>query len=961
MRYHVVTSLCLATACLIAASVESKGQVQDRPASFVISNEVVAKNPGRYTATFSEGPVNNWLNIGYEPFAYRTKLHVRGNSSNELIVERSEIDGYNSYKSGMYDGATVRVYRPRNGKLEWVRTDTIKEHDASGWNTVNGYGSKLIPPSETSAEFVLPTWWRQGADQWVSIRTVNKSGHVSPAAPAVKVTVPNNVKKQTEPKLANLVAPPKAQDDKDDPQVAAPSGVKVNVDAETRVFTASWNHASQADVAGYQLLISDYAPQDQKGYHLYLKQSLTDPEKMLREDDMVFLDHELVSIDRKDFYSNRIYDAFAGKTPSIYPFDNHSERGDWALVKHPEPLPAEFYDHGQTCLEMTVKDDKPAEIRQYNFGHLQQSYYKVLDPAKTYIVEFWARQQGIADPSATFQFRQSRYNGKDKVAADFKIDTVWKKYSAELKVPFILDKNTSIGEMVLSFKGPGKIWVDNVRVYEKGTPFMDFSDEEYAELKYSDLEALRTHATIKTKRGYTMQMLTNAPGATSPGLSPHTLESLLTICKKGGVNPWLQIEMCMNESEWQGFVEYFAAPYDPAKDSPQSKPWAYKRYMQGQRKPWADEFPKIYFEISNETWNPMFSPWNFLGRNMKDQVTGKNYNSGALYGLLQEYVIETMKKSPYWSPELNQKMAFVIGGWSIQPSDSGYGQQAALLSPSSKYVTIAAYNGGWDEKESPAEPTDEFRFKTLAQTVQAAIPRADELQKWCLSKNDQFIAGTYEAGPGYNLNGLNGVKMTSAQVEAESRVMKSLTGGTATLDSFLARGQRGFALQNFFTYSRNRYYWTSHAPLTSGGQAYPAWKALVLYNREGQGDFLKINTESVPTADLPAPQKGSRKSVKDAPMVACYATREADRYNVFVLSRRIDAATPVSLKLPFKSAQTVTLFKMAGDPAAHNLDADNVKIETQSASADISADGRFVLEGGVPPAATYLLVFKGTQ
>jgi hypothetical protein len=60
------------------------------------------------------------------------------------------------------------------------------------------------------------------------------------------------------------------------------------------------------------------------------------------------------------------------------------------------------------------------------------------------------------------------------------------------------------------------------------------------------------------------------------------------------------------------------------------------------------------------------------------------------------------------------------------------------------------------------------------------------------------------AGPGYNLNGLNGASMNASQVEAETEVMKSQAGGTSTLDAFLARAYYGFQVQNFFTFARNR-------------------------------------------------------------------------------------------------------------------------------------------------------------
>lgn len=949
------------------ADPSSSETIADRPAEFRITAEVAATDPGRYTATFADGPLNVWLNAGYEPIHFRTKLHLLGDSANELIVEQAAIDGHNVYRSGLWEGARARVYRVRDGKLALVREDIVAEHHASGWHEVEGFGGKLVAPSQTTAEFALPGWWAEDVDQWITVVAVNKDGGTSPPANAARVRVPARPQPLGKPREALTVAAPRGRG-KLNAALPAPENVRVSVDEKTRVFTVSWDAVTSADLLGYGLRISDYPPDQHRGFRLVLKSSPVDPALHLKTGDMVFLDHQFSTFSRRERFSNRVFGASQNNFPSLIPFESGGAMGRWALAPHPAPMPEDFLDGGETCLALELTSDKPVEIKRYNFGHLEQSWYRVLDPKKTYVVEFWARQEGLADPTATFQFRQGSYSGANEVKASFRLAGQWQKHRAELRVPFMLETSGPIGEMVLRFRGPGKVWLDNLRVYESGADFCDFFPADYAELERAKLEALRTHSHIKSPLGYSMQMLTNAPGGNgfsgTEMLSPHSLVSWLRIFEKAKVNPWLQIEMCMSEPEWLGLVEYLNAPYDPAVDSPEKKPWAFKRYRQGRAAPWTDAFDRIYFEISNETWNPLFRPWIFNWLNMTDEVTGRRYESGELYGLFQEYVITTMKRSPYWTPELDRKFEAVLGGWAIQTDAKGYGQQAASNSPSSKHVTFAAYNGGWDEKEPPAEANDAFRFKALSQTVQQAIPRADELRAWLQAHNAghrvSAVLGTYEAGPGYNLNGLNNVRMTPQQVEAESQVMKSLAGGTATLDSFLARGERGFVLQNFFTFSRNRHYWTSHAPITAGGQAYPCWSLLALYNREGHGDFLKVQTLSVPTADLVAPERSRRASVKDAPLVACYATRSGDRCNVFVLSRRIDAATPVTLNLPFKSARSITLHRTTGTPASHNLDAENVKIETVSVPAAALQDGRLTLDGGLPPAASYLLVFEGT-
>src|SRR5436190_2141655 len=82
-------------------------------------------------------------------------------------------------------------------------------------------------------------------------------------------------------------------------------------------------------------------------------------------------------------------------------------------------------------------------------------------------------------------------------------------------------------------------------------------------------------------------------------------------------------------------------------------------------------------------------------------------------------------------------------------------------------------------------------------------------------------------------------------------------------------------------------------------QAYPSWKLIELFNNEGTGDMLRTEALSVPGIDLPAHHR--RTAVKDGPLTAVYATRRADRMNVFVMSRKLanyptagdDGYTPV--------------------------------------------------------------------
>ena len=215
------------------------------------------------------------------------------------------------------------------------------------------------------------------------------------------------------------------------------------------------------------------------------------------------------------------------------------------------------------------------------------------------------------------------------------------------------------------------------------------------------MTALRSHQFIKTFRSsYNMDQLTNPAGVIN-STGGNTLPQFFTILERLNLRPWLQIEFFMTPEEWLGFVEYLAAPFDPDVDSAENKPWAAKRVAQGRQAPWVDSFERIFFEISNETWNGLFSPWTFQA--MRDAKTQKTLDRGTVYGLFQEWVIDQLRASPYWSTELAQKFEFVIGGWAIQAGESGYGARAVAASPRSRHMTIAAYNGGWDEGEGPRQ------------------------------------------------------------------------------------------------------------------------------------------------------------------------------------------------------------------------------------------------------------------
>jgi hypothetical protein len=963
------------------------------PAQFDVTAVSVNDSPGAWTATMSDGPVNSWVDqASFEPMVMRRKWHATGSSSNELIIGESNIHYYNSYRDGLYDGAAVRIYRIANGAFVKIREDTIAHHYSSDWIECVGDGeTELIDPAVTTATVNFENWYKND-EYHFTVVAVDAQGNRSSKATPVTVfweewTDYEGDESNTLIDFAAVDASNNSNLEADMDAPATPANLAAEYDPATGLITLTWDAVEDDALAGYAVFYCDRDPENLNGYHLFLTDSPTDPDLYVQTGDMIFMEKEMTSWDKRIYLSHRVYDTGAfGGTVGVIPY-HVDDANTWELVAHPTDngsLPEELeLQGGQTCLQMDVNTNKTFYMAQYNYASTGQTWYEVLETNKTYVAEVWLRQANMDDPTVSFGL--TAHYSSTISTTDFEVTDEWQKFTTTFTPETVYtNSGGSVGQMRLSFNGPGTLWVDNFRVYDQEAEYMDFLPKDYEALEQSGLQYLRTHSTIKSGWGYTMDMLTNPRGVMGKrgwngSNSDHTLDSLLTLMETANIKPWLQMEMYMSEDEWLGWVEYMAATYDPDVDSPEDKPWAYKRYLQGHEAPWTDSFDDLLFEISNETWNGLFSPWTFMGYSMTDRETGSAYSSGELYGLWQEYVIGILRSSAYWTDAVDDQFEFVLGGWAAQRTSSGYGQTAATMSSNSLHMTVAGYNGGWDEGESPAEANDETRFKTLAFAVQAAEPRAamlaTTLAEMQESGDADYMLGTYEAGPGYNLNGLNGVSMDADQVEAESQVMKSLIGGTATLDSFLMRAAYGYDLQNFFTFSRNRNYWVSHARWYNGGQAYPCWSALSLYNRYAVGDHLLVNCESTPTYDLE--ETDSRDALDHAAMTAVYATQQDDRFGIFCISRKMDeypyagddGFTPMSVRLPFTltTDSTITLHKLTGDTRSHNLDSNSVHLVTESLSTNLFSQS-FVLneetgadDRGLPPASTFLYVFDHVQ
>lgn len=932
---------------------EADPETYHKPAIFEVTEEIVNPDVQPFAATISS--IGNSLfpfTSGYEPLSWRSRWFASEDAKGKAIVGPS-LSHHNTLGDGLLDGGWVRIYRIQDAEMRVIAESKIPENGfvLRGWNVTSS--SRAIPVG--TEEFLLkwPIWEDTKRPYWYAIATIDKQGDVSEPSVAVEVIPPANF--ADAPKIKHESINVRGRSDGELP--SAPNNLKSEVVGDGTV-RLTWDPVEGEDVAGYLLLSSYFAPSEMEGFFI----RLDDPNVEVLAGDMIVAGKYLKGF-TSDMISPRIYgasrawkDLFGNRFRVLGLQDTPKNGFSWQLVDHTPDTIVE--DAGETYLQLTLEPGAaPYSLGDYTHSGSAQGFREVLKPTE-YKIDFWMRYEGESSPAVPFTV-----DGYDIEPLVFHPTSEWQRFTGIVTIPSVMEGKVSFRSQLL-LSEPGIYSVDNLRFYRADTDYLDYTPEDYQRLKESGMSALRTHGPIKTGRStYSMEQFLNPAGVLTGIRYSNTLPQMLGIMEKAGVDPWLQIEFHMSPEEWLAFAEFMAAPYDPTKDSPETKPHAAKRYAQGREKPWIDAFDTVYFELSNETWNGLFHPWLF--ENMPDAVTGQMYNGGNVYGMFQEHVIDMLRSSPYWTAEMEAKFDFVIGGW----HNGNYGIDAAQYTPNSTYITNANYNGGWDEGEGAVRLNKPSYFNILMHVNQVTHPRSQKFVDAIAPINESrpadnpALLGVYEAGPGYLLSGLGAVNLSDQRILEQELVMKSRTSGVGTLDSFLARARDGYRLDNFFTFGEGDT-WSSHAEWYRGGQAYPQWMVLSLVNKLNTPDMLAVKATSVPAIDLPGWKR--RVAVDDAPLAACYAMQGEERLSVFLINRKLadypqagdDGQVPFTVNLPISSAESVRVYYLSGDYDTENYTAPNVELIEEELQAE-KFDG--TLQVTLPAASMRVFVLDGVK
>jgi hypothetical protein len=961
---------------------------------------------------------------GFEPVSIRRTYRVTKAGDNWVEVDRGGAGGYALWGSGLFSGARARIYRlvdkdgnvlpPKSAtdpyfnvslanRVELVRDTTIIPKGSAGFPKggfiVSNYSSLKNPVTNAPAAVDSKTFTYTDSfslsptePAYYVVRAVDNAGNTSGWSNEVSGTPARGIA----PTPTLKFAVPKAESNGDKTAPEPPSNLKAVAGAGS--ITLSWDASPATDVSHYEIFRAE-APLDQQVQRMYF----SGQGPALAVNDYIFLEAERTEFPNEDF---NVRVRPRNDDDMRWPWTSEGGKVSFSLVKHPAPVPTEWKDGGQTAL-LVEADAGPKKLTQiFGVGTNQEKearWWGQLEAGKNYRMEVWLCQQDLAD-NGTVEFGFSGRDAKfTALKKQFNISDQWQKVNFDFTAPDF-PKTTPHFGWQFRFTGPGKLWMDNLRIFrydseaDLNKPYVP--NRTYlntllaAQPTTGPKAALRAYGpmfnegSMKSQFGYFPQSRLSFSwypqiNSNNNMTLAHSLEFMYQTgdSPETRMRPWLTWQIYYNEKEWQDLAEYLGAPYDPAKDTPQTKPYAYERFIQrGHGRPWSDDFAEIIFEFGNETWhNGAMANWDGFDRFKSIRPGAPDW--GPEYGFFTQYFFSQITKSPYWkSSGLDRKVRFNMGGFydgRIRPDGviTGYAETAIQHAPLVTQIGHANYVGPkWETGEKAlTEFNNDGLFRMLLGWVNgssAADLRAGQVavQKKLAERGINYDLTAYEGGPsGFMVPGSKGA--TPEVVAVTQLYGKSKAAGVAALDAWLDCSRLGYTYQNYLVYGQG-INWNSHTALWEGFRPTPGWLYMMMRNRHASGGMVEVEKVSAPTAPV---------GQKELPLVGAYAFRDGSKYAVFVLSRKVkgqavgtdfaEGFTPVKLNLPFSQAAKVTQYYLTGEAGDSNLNEEKVKFESREIPANsIAANKTFTIDaktgggtGGLPAGTAFLYVFEGTQ
>ncbi|HEY0214474.1 MAG TPA: hypothetical protein VGC40_12960 [Paenirhodobacter sp.] len=828
------------------------------------------------SVTASGGWNGSSFGAGFAPGVLSNFSLVQNMIADRVIL--SGLDYYTTYAPAMYEGAEVEFRRISNGQMVHVGTAKMTQ--------VRFPLRALLPSASTQAisgttfRHKLDSWNRRNVPYWYAVSAIGADGKMGIRSPWASYVATGTDSEISVPTAQTVTIPSRAEGG----TLPAPALTLTAIGGVT--VDLSWSAVSGA--AGYVVWLAYNDPAtwpDTVGeFRLQALQG-----NMPQTGDMVIWRKEVLNM-TPEMFCARVHgasSAYSGLYPSVIEnaLVSTTKPADWEIRTWAEnEKPAE--DLGRYYLRRTIPAGAQAADGIYWSGGAGQTYYHRKKQGEVLVVDVWIR----ASKPVTLRFTSGQ---PGEVSQSFVVGTDWQKYHLTSDFAPEPTGTSAYRWVILAPAGDTELTVEyaQLRVRLGGSDYGALRPELAQSLLPG--QKIRDHSLIKTRPAtYTAKTVTNPVGE---GYKGRTCGQHMDLCRTYGATPWVQLEWALFKEDWLLWAEWLAENHA--------------------------DFDTIMLELGNENWNSISAFWTLYG--MKDATTGETISAGAVYGLMTRMVYGWLQESPFWSV-LADKIEMVLGGHLL----SAYGEQAYARCPEAKYVMVASYNGGWDTgTEKPEETGAAFRRilsfaggeARMAVREAALAEIAATLGK---TVGTDVFHDIYEAGPGYQMNGLNGASMTAAEIIAQECVVKSRAAAAAQVDAICAAWKRGW-LSNWFVLGRGNY-WTSHSNEYVEYLTHAAGRMI----GESMGASFRIH-------DIHPLVMTTQDSVDDIAIYAFESLAHPGRWLLAVLNRAIDRSVlapddplydaadtglrPVTIHTGFRSATGCRVFQGGlGNMRAHN-------------------------------------------
>jgi hypothetical protein len=874
-------------------------------------------------------------NLEFRPFQSIQWLVV-----SDVVGDRVFFDNffpYNEHPNGFMEGGTCFSQKITGGIL-------TRSSDMS----IQAWHSRPLTRFQTQDDGYVATgttWraqylghYKPGAQLWYALAAVDANGDQSEWVYTSPVTVPTSPQAITP---TGNVGEARVLTGVVNTGITAPQNVSITTENSGNTPVISWD----AVASGHGVVIRrvDYDPAVSTLHQCCDLQS-GEGANVAVGDILTVRKAFPPSTSRDEF--NVIRNFFTQDTIDVSPINTNQDPATGSVS-----VSYENQDTVQPTMQVTLASGASATIRRKCLGGVDQEFYSKLLTGRTYEVRIRAR---LVSGTATLEFDCPNAGINDQAISLTSTMTTFIVPISRTQAtddngtsPFLFNLAGGASGGVIEFEEIGACETTG------GQTWLGLPSRISELFDAGSFAGVRDHDAAKTRpNGPDLLGLTDRYGTLFMNLSIY----------KGVVSQfWAQIPPCLSDSEYEGLTEYLREPYNPSTDTPESKPWAYRRYAAGQEAPWTDEYDYIGVQFGNEAFNTASrSFWSTPGG-----VSGST--AGEASALIEDRLASVMQSASSWVSD--GKVGFEAGG----KTGAGFGDDVINTTQQAQRVHDNAYNGS-DFYENVSNETLEYSdgwahaLNQLDETRwRARFSDKDATRKTAQTALGRPLGlGVYEGQQSTPVAPGNG---STAQEQADQQYAWWSKGCQIPIvDNFTMAAVHDYTAWAWFDLSGvGGQYWNAIATDANGGAQAAALQWLKLISRL----YLPGRIfEASAVVSIRATVDEGGVTYNNVPQVfgrSIYAD-EGDKKGLLLRNRRVagvgmdapsgDGISSVSVVIP-QDVGAVTAYTMGGSVSTSNevfAKKDNLSIS--SSALTIPADRRLKMD--IDPGDIVLLDFDAS-